>query len=185
MTPTRAEIDELRLKYAEMLRLRLLDQAGTGGDPRQAMAELAKRFPGALREIDELPLEVIRARIAALTAAEEDPSRAEPWMAALAMFHTLTRGALAVKRWLGGRRVVDEETARAFALDVPSLVYADDALAWCKDLALLASPPRGKVTDLVFEKMAGALGVSNEDARMLVFGPSRAARAASREKTGE
>ena len=34
------------------------------------MADLARAYPGALREIDELPLEAIRARVEELAAAE-------------------------------------------------------------------------------------------------------------------
>jgi hypothetical protein len=173
VVPTPGEIEELRLKYVEMLRLREDDASATPADPRSAMAQLARRFPGSLREIDELPLDVIRARIEALEATARDPSRAEPWMSALSMFHSLTRGALSVKRWLAGRKVVDEECARAFALEAPSLAHGDDALGWCGDLERLASPPRGKVTDLVYERIARALEVSDAEARLLAFGPSR------------
>src|SRR5580692_10487397 len=156
-----------------MLRLRLDDASAAPSDPRVAMAALARRFPGALREIDELPLDIIRARIEALDATLANPSRAEPWMMAIAMFHALTRGALSVKRWLSGRKVVDEECARAFALEAPSLAHGEDAIGWCEDLARLASPPRGRVTDLVYERIAQKLGVSDADARLLAFGPTR------------
>ena len=123
MQPTPEELLDLRAKYVEMLRLRVEDEASGAPDPRGAMADLARRFPGALREIDELPLEEIRARADALHAAAADGAKAEPWMAAMVLFHALTRGALAVKRWLGGRKEVDEPTARAFALEAPSLPY--------------------------------------------------------------
>jgi hypothetical protein len=175
-TPTRAELDELALKYDEMLRLRLADDRGEMADPRAAMAALAGRFPGALREIDELPLGVIRARRQALRAAGEDPSRIEPWMKAQALFHALTRGALCAKRWLAGHKTVDDDARQAFAREAASLCYADDARAWAGDLARVARPPRGRVTDLVFERIAGELGVSNAEARHLVFGPSRRER---------
>jgi hypothetical protein len=176
MVPTSRELSDLRSKYTEMLRLRLEDQAGSGGDPRRSMAALAGKFPGALREIDELPLDTIRARIAALEAAETDAGLVEPWMQAMARFHALLRGALCVKRWLAGRSEVDAKVARAFVVDVESLCYADDARAWALDLARLASPPRGRVTELVYERVAKELAVTEEAARLLVFGPSRRAR---------
>jgi hypothetical protein len=176
VAPTPAQIEELWLKYVEMLRLRLDDASPAPGDPRVAMADLARRFPGSLREIDELPLGVIRARIEALEAARADPTKAEPWMAALAMFHALTRGALSVKRWLGGRKAIDEDCARAFALEAPSLPHADDVLRWCNDLARLASPPRGRVTDLVYERIAADLGLDDAAARVLTFGLPRRER---------
>ena len=63
------DLTDLRAKYEEILRLRLLHGTGDEPDPRRAMAALAGRFPGALRELDDLPLPEIRARIEALRAA--------------------------------------------------------------------------------------------------------------------
>src|SRR4051812_10405817 len=100
-----------------MLRLRLLHDAGDPEDPRRAMAALACRFPGALREIDELPLQEITDRIDALRAAEADPAQELPWMRAIARFHALTRGALVAKKWLRGSRTPD---FAAFAAVVPT-----------------------------------------------------------------
>jgi hypothetical protein len=176
---TRSDLAALRAKYEEMLRLRL--EAGDG-DPRRAMAALASRFPGALREIDELPLEDIRDRIDALRAAEGG-SPAAAWMRAMHLFHAMTRGALCAKKWLADRGharapAIDAATAAAFEREAGSLCWGEDAIAWRGDLARVASPPRGRVTELVYERIAAALGVSTDDARLLVFGPSRRERQA-------
>jgi hypothetical protein len=168
---TRAERDELHAKYTEMLRLRLAHQEDDEPDPRRDMAKLASRFPGALREIDELPLDVIEARIEALSAG-----RVEPWMEPVAMFHRLTRGALCAKRWLRGRKELDDEERLAFDRESTTLCYPEEARAWRADLERLASPPRGRVTDLVFEKIAAALGTSVERARELVWAESSGRR---------
>jgi hypothetical protein len=91
----------LREKYEEMRELRRTDDGSY--DPRERMAALAARFPGALREIDTLPLEEIERRISALANAERDPSHAMPWMRAQSRFHELVRAALATTRernWL-------------------------------------------------------------------------------------
>jgi hypothetical protein len=167
---------ELRLKYVEMLRLRLAHRGADEPDPRRDMATLAGRFPGALREIDELPLDEIEARIAAIDAAVIEPGLAAPWMTAMGLYHALTRGALCAKRWLAGRKAIDEPTRAAFEGEASSLCYGEDALAWSSELARVAAPPRGRVTDLVFEKIAAALAISEEEARGLVFGRSRASR---------
>jgi len=87
---------DLRAKYEEMRALRLTDDGSY--DPRERMAALASRFPGALREIDTLPLDEIEARIEALTRAERDPSHAARWMTAQSRFHALTREALRARR---------------------------------------------------------------------------------------
>jgi hypothetical protein len=159
-----------------MLRLRLLDDASPEHDPQKEMAALADRFPGALREIDELSMDEIRSRIGALDDALREPSSEQPWMAATARFHALTRGVLVVKRWLGKKKLVDDAVTLAFLRELGGLRYAEDARSWAPDLARVASPPRGRVTDLVFERIAAALGVSAREARHLVFGPSRRER---------
>jgi hypothetical protein len=170
---TRDELEGLKSKYEEMLRMRLFDEANPGGDPRREMAALAARFPGALREIDETPLDVIRARIDALGRCLESDAPVEPWMHAGVVYHALARGALLAKRWLAGRKVVDDTLVTEFLAALEGAPEETDAKAWAKDLALVASPPRGKLTDLVFERVAARMGVSVDEARRLVLGPPR------------
>jgi hypothetical protein len=170
ISPTRDDLARLRAKYEEMLRLRLADPEH---DPRRALVALAGEFPGALREIDDLPLDEIRARVAALARAEDDASALLPWMRAVWRFHVLTRGALCAKKWLGGRKAIDREAESAFAKERAALCWGEDAAAWQDDLARLASPPRGRVTDLVFARLAAELAVDEDAARALVFGPKR------------
>jgi hypothetical protein len=162
---------ELRAKYAEMLAMRLAHEAGTEDDGVQArMAELARRYPGALREIDELELREIRGRLEALEATLRGESEREEWMLAIGLFHALMRGALCAKRWLAGRKVVDGATERAFTAALRGLAFPDDAGAWQGELARLAVPPGGRVSNLVFERLAHQMGTTESDARRLVFG---------------
>jgi hypothetical protein len=173
------DLRALRDKYERMLRLRLLHMRAKAEpdfvepDPRAAMAELARAFPGALREIDDLPLEVIRARITEIAAAETDPERAASWMNAHVSFHRLARGALLVKRWLGGRSL-DAALAATFGatLAVMSAADREDASAWARDLEAIATPPRGRVMDLVYERLARELDVDVAVARAAIM-PSR------------
>ena len=173
----RDTLEQLGVKYREMLAMRLAHTSGEEdeAEARQRMAELASRFPGALREIDDLEIEVIRHRIRSLEATLRGEAEVEPWMVAVGLFHGLARGALRAKRWLAGRKHVDAETTRAFAHDV-ELGGPEDALAWAGDLARVASPPRGRVMDLVFDRLAAALGTTPEEARRLVFGVPRRQR---------
>ena len=161
-----------------MLAMRVVHAAGDEdvAAVRALMAALAARFPGALREIDELPLEEIRRRIAALDAVLADSAEVEPWMEAIALFHAMARGALAAKRWLGGRKRLDASVKRRFSAEVESLPFAQDARTWADELALIASPPRGRVLDSVFARLARTMGTSDRAARRLVFGPSRRER---------
>jgi hypothetical protein len=174
-----ADLRALRDKYERMLRLRLLhararEEPELGEpDPRAEMRALAASFPGALREIDELEIDVIRARIAELEAAELDRSRVAPWMRAHAAFHRLARGALAAKRWLGkGRKKTITPAVRAaFLAATRELDHGPDARAWADDLATIASPPRGRVLDLVYARLARELDVDIATARSALRGP--------------
>ncbi|HEY2517271.1 MAG TPA: hypothetical protein VGI39_40640 [Polyangiaceae bacterium] len=169
---TRDELAALRAKYEEMLRLRL---DTSGADPRKAMAALASQFPGALREIDDLPVDALRARSQELADAEAGGSVAL-WMEAIHLFHVLTRGALCAKRWLGGRKVVDAAACAAFEQEAEGLCWGDDARLWGPHLARLASPPKGRVTELVYEAIGARLRVTAEDAKLLAFGVPRRQR---------
>ena len=144
-------------------------------DPRAAMAELAGLYPGALREIDELSIVLIRTRIDLLVAAEADETRIAPWMTAQSRFHVLARGALAVKRWLAGRRFT-AEIDEGFEAAAAALAHAQDARLWRDSLAEIARPPRGRLMDLVFARLARELNVDVDAARAAVLPPRESLR---------
>jgi hypothetical protein len=141
---------------------------------RPRMADLAARFPGALREIDDLELGEIQRRIARLDAFLDASGHEEAWMKPMALFHRLARGALAAKRWLGGRKQVDGALLSSFVREALASPLSEEIHAWVGDLASVASPPRGRVMNLVFARLARELGVTEDAARRLVFGlPTR------------
>jgi hypothetical protein len=180
-TVSREALEDLVRKYAQMLAMRLVRESEAEARPR--MAELASRFPGALRELDSLELSEILRRSAELDAVLHQGREVERWMEAVALFHALARGALSAKRWLAGRKLVDEQVEREYARAVAALAFPADAGAWVRDLACIASPPRGRMSDLVFARIARHLGTSERDARVLVFGlPRRERRLAGRDR---
>jgi hypothetical protein len=166
MRVTREARAALEAKYREMLRLRAAVEGGDAqrdrdsDDEAAARRALAARFPGALRELDELPTEEIRARVAAL-ASDVEPE----WAFAVWRYHELTRAALAAKRWLAGAR---NASANANAGEPP-----DDALLFRDDLARIARPPHGRLSVLVFERLARELSLTPAEARARVFPYSR------------
>lgn len=179
---THEALDALRGKYATMLAMRVAHRAKQeepAGVVRAAMAELAWRFPGALRELDDLELDEIRRRVAVLDHVLRGEREVEPWMEAVALFHAMARGALCAKRWLAGRKRVDAAVRRAFAAQVEALDFPEEARAWTDELAHIASPPRGRVLDVVFARLAHTLGGSEREARRLVFGVPRRERKAA------
>lgn len=168
------DLDALLAKYERIHALRLLherakrDPTFVEPDPRREMAALARAWPGALRELDELPMDEIDARIARLRAAALDPSLVSPWMIAQDAFHRHARGALAAKRWLGKRKRVTTEVAEQFRASAPR-----DARPWADALDAVASPPRGRLMELVHARVADELGTTVAEARRLVFGVKR------------
>ncbi len=158
--------------------MRLAHEAGEE-DPdevRGRMAELALRFPGALREIDELEIqESARASRPSTGPLRGEGERAD-WMVAVGLFHASMRGALCAKRWLAGRKHVDAAMEQGFLQAAGQLAFPDEAREWQSELARIASPPHGKVTSLVFERIARQLGTTSREARRLVFGPGRRER---------
>lgn len=150
--------EELLEKYLEMRELRRLDaKKGALADPKPRMRALAKKFPGALREIDELSLEIIQKRIDALENPEAEPKK---WMIAMMRFHQAMREVLAIKRVIG-RRKVTPALRRAALRAAPSSQW---------DLERVARPPAGRLTDVVFEHVAAQMGITPGAARRLVFG---------------
>jgi hypothetical protein len=140
------------------------DPAFVEPDPRAELALLADAFPGALREIDRLAMDVIRSRIEQLALAEGDVDKSERWMDVQALFHRLARGALATKRWLAGRRVVTEEDRELFR--VARATLGADLMTF--DLADVARPPRGRLMLLVRSEVARRLGLTEREVDQLL-----------------
>lgn len=166
---------ELRDKYVAMLAMRVEHEAGAGGDPRERMRALAARFPGALREIDELPLATIEARIAELDEVLRTEREAPPWALGLADYHAWMRAALAIRREAGVER--DRDRALAWieaqpAAGTPSREELREALD------AMLRPPDGRLNRWLFERLAQREGVSCEaiEARLFAPGPHRARR---------
>lgn len=159
----------LRDKYREIKRLRDQHAAGESADPRAAMAALAHRFPGALRELDELPMPIIEERLAALDASIADPSAAPEWARLQIAYHGSMRAALRIKR-IAGRAGDDAGVLHAIAsayvpaADEPPLSSFDG-----EAIAAIARPVGGRLNPWVFQRVASACGVSVETVRRALF----------------
>ncbi len=73
--------------------LRLRTEALSESHMRGEMRDLAREFPGALRELDTLPLDAINRRLEQVTTCELAP----PWMIATLHYHRVLGGLLAAK----------------------------------------------------------------------------------------
>src|SRR6185436_18311929 len=117
MTPSRSDLVALARKYRTLAELRRAQQMLSRDDVRTPLQNLAREFPGALRELDLLPLDEIDRRFERLEAAALRGS-VEPWMGWMHAYHLTMRAALGVKRRLAGQRVVAEATALEIAAEV-------------------------------------------------------------------
>jgi len=174
----RDSLEDLQAKYAEMLAMRLAHDAGRDDEAlvRARMARLASRFPGALRETDDMELAEVRRRIAALKNVITGKGEPERWMDAVARFHALARGALCAKKWLRGRKRLGSSVDIAYSAAAAMMEFPEEARAWAGRLSEIASPPRGRVSDAVLTRVAVALEIDEREARRLVFGAPRRER---------
>lgn len=156
--------DDLRRKYDLLVALR----EGTQPGARETLRALAAEFPGALRELDALPLEALRARRAAV-----DDAPAPPWVPWIAAYHGLMRVTLALKRALPARGALDD--ARVTALAAAAMGAWGDAL----DEAFVRAvhrPPRGRLGPLVFAALGERFGVDPAAIWQALFPTARADR---------
>ncbi len=113
--PLSAELDLLADKYATLADLRRRHAEGEAPPTDGSLRKLARAFPGALRELDRLPLTEIDARERALRDAARGGPLA-PWMAWLHGYHGSLRAALFLKarqkRGAAAAPVPREELAR-------------------------------------------------------------------------
>lgn len=138
--------DDLRRKYAVLLELR---EGRRPHDPAQLRA-LATEFPGALRELDALSLEALRARHDALTDATSPP-----WVQWMAAYHGLMRLTLALKRSLPSRTAPSPArvTGLAAAASARWGATLDEGF-----VRAVHRPPLGRLGPLVFDALGARFG---------------------------
>jgi predicted nucleic acid-binding protein len=160
----------LRDKYREMQRLRHEAEAGGAGDPKHAMAALAGRFPGALRQVDRLSLPTIDARLDELTAAVDgiDEAVVPRWARLEIAYHGRMRATLRVKSAVRGAVDEDDALKRATAAwaqlpDEPTEPMNAERLAEIRE------PLGGRLNPSVLTAVARDHGVSREEVHSALF----------------
>jgi hypothetical protein len=156
-----SELHALWRKYALLGELRRRHDA----QPPPELRPLAREFPGALRELDALPLdEIDRRSLSVELALRGGPT--EALLEWVSQYHALMRAALMIKRRLRGRRQVSSEEASLLASSVSR------ELGMHCDLELVVavqSPPRGRLNEVVFLRLASTFGVSPDRLRTALF----------------
>ncbi|MEZ4407601.1 MAG: hypothetical protein R3A52_14150 [Polyangiales bacterium] len=170
--PSHEALAALEEKYRRLVALREARAAGGEAAGRDELSALARRFPGALRELDTLPEEVLRARVEGLRAARAG-ERHEPWVAWLADYHALMRATLSLKARLRARKDLDDPTARreAAAVSAQSGFDLDAEYAHA-----VARPPQGRLGVVVFDALSRRHGVDRDALWQALFPTRRADR---------
>ncbi len=149
-----------------------------------AFREIAREFPGSLREMEHSSREALEARRAGvrleIEAVSRGPARARlsrTWVAVVLEYHAVLREALAVKLWLA-RSVppgagLDEDVMRAFGRwhrRSPARHTPTGDLDR-KALERYRRPPRGRLHAIVWERLEERFRAGREELERLVFHP--------------
>jgi hypothetical protein len=172
--PTGEELACLARKYDTLADLRARREMGGGVAPRGELLALAREFPGALRELDTLPIAEIQLRREALAAAlgGDSPARWITWMIA---YHATMRAALAIKARLARARdrgTLSEGLVRQLAVEIAqqTALPVDEAF-----VRAVSQPPARRVNAAIFERLGREFGVPAEDMWETLF-PARRKR---------
>lgn len=169
--PGAQELLRLAAKYQTLGDLRRARARGEPIPDRQVFRALAAEFPGALHELDHLPLAEIDRRAVALAAAAGGAAPAG-WMGWMWSYHALLRAALYVKiRVARARPAPGEEEAAALAAGAAA--HAGIAVDAGFVRAVVA-PPEGRLGRMVMARLAARSGVPEATLREALF-PRRAA----------
>jgi hypothetical protein len=143
------DVAELRVKYVEIVRLRVARREDpTGVPPLVEIRALARRFPGALRDLERLPLATALARRDELDHVLSSGATEPPWSRAQRGYHGRLRDALAKKR---------------------AVVAPTERKSVESENTLVLPVPRGKLTTLVVAEVARGMGIDVSTCRGLLF----------------
>jgi hypothetical protein len=163
--PTREELAELEAKYAQIVELRHSHERGEPLPERAVFKALAERYPGVLRELDTLPMEVVETRRQSLAAAMAG-GVVEPWMAWMVAYHRLLRAALWIK--VSAAKQPDLTNERVVSLaGVATEVfefYTDEQF-----VLNVVHPPAGRLNAVVMERLEVMFGVPVAEIREALF----------------
>jgi hypothetical protein len=159
----------LRSKYQTMLQLRAAGRAPSA--PRAQLSALANECPGALRELDQLPIHFVEERLAAIEQALAQTAPVERWMELQSGYHGFMRATLRIRRLSRGRPLAVLDAQRELA-ELPYEPAEDEPPAQrfsAMDLATIRRPPAGRLNPWVLEQVAHDHGVTPELVRKALF----------------
>ncbi|MET0389776.1 MAG: hypothetical protein ABW321_27635 [Polyangiales bacterium] len=168
----------LQSKYQTLHALRLQDTPEAV--PRARFAALAAAFPGALRELDRVPLSLIEQRLSSIEAVLAGRARLQQWMRLQLAYHGFMRAVLRIRRSLLAAESHDHAADPLTQLSALAYVPAPDEPALARfdavALATLRKPPRGRLNPWVLAQVAQDHGVSVQVVEAAFFSPDSGAQ---------
>ena len=171
--PSREAILALEGKYAEIAELRRARDRGEPIPPRAVFKALAERFPGALQELDTLPLDVVDARLAAIRAALAGGG-IEAWIAWMIGYHALLRASLRIRLRAAKARFCSDERAVELAEDASTHAGIEVDVAFVR---ATLRPPGGRIAAVVYMRLEALYDVPASAIRAALFPRLRDRRA--------
>lgn len=158
------ELALLAEKLRELLVLRAL---GVENPPRDRLRALAARFPGALRELDRVPVELLTQRLDAVEAALVGGA-IPPWAKATSRYHGWLRVALRLR----AEAARSEEAALAWAAGYVPAFPGDPGPERLEVgvLRSLLTPPGGRLAQVAVSLVAEEEGTTPAAISGLLFG---------------
>ncbi len=171
-------LQALRGKYEQLL---ALHDAVPERSParRKAMDEVARRFPGALREWQALPPAELQARLDAVRSwlsGNPDSVALPDWVLYGAALHAWLRWLLALRKYaLSHGAGASDADWLAAAQDLAAEINEPSLLAYLTPAlrAQVARPPLGQLSRLAYAAVAAQFGVSEADVKAALFGETR------------
>ena len=158
------KISELRDKYVELEALRVerreATHEGRRAVPVARLRELSARYPGALRELERLPLADLVARREELERAAHGLAPEPEWSRAQRLYHAWLAEALRARRATRSREA-DRPPGEVVDAD------AERRLGACA--RELQRPPGGRLGAVIVTRVAEALGLETRACRSLLF----------------
>jgi hypothetical protein len=158
----------LREKYLTLQRMRLAHAQSGAVAPREELRALARRFPGALRELDRLPFDRIEARLAELDAALGGAGPLPDWVPVQLAFHGWLRLAL-LARAGAPDETFEQAQLRLRAGFAPGPGEPDPGQLRAGDLAAIRRPPNGRLTGWVYARISTDLGHGRQVVEAALF----------------
>jgi hypothetical protein len=157
--PQHQQLIALRDKYQAMRSLRL---DAHGDEPRARLIALARDYPGALRELDQLPLPVLEERLSAIERVLAERAEPQTWMRLQIGYHGFMRAVLRIRRLSRGRSAPIEDAALELAA-LPYQPLPDEppvARFSAEDLETIRRPPGGRLNPWVYAQVAQDCGTT-------------------------